>query len=315
VSFNVGPIPFADLDLARRLEQAEGRGNVAFVEARAMAQPDLGATWTMAGGAFAMFDGVGSPCTQTFGLGMADPIGTAELDALETFFISRGADVCHEVSPLAGVELAALLATRGYKPIELSTVLFRPLGMAPHNRLRQGYGESADAQRAKAEGLPHEIGMPNEIETNRVTVRHVAPEEADLFAEVSSRGWSQSAEVQPFIEGLARLMVARRDGQCFVAELDGTPVATGAMSLWNGVALLAGASTVPEGRRRGAQLALLDTRLGFAASHGCDLAMMCTAPGSTSQRNAERNGFRIAYTRTKWQLTVSDANRRSSRAV
>jgi hypothetical protein len=29
--------------------------------------------------------------------------------------------------------------------------------------------------------------------------------------------------------------------------------------------------------------------------------MMCAAPGSASQRNAERNGFRIAYTRVKWQ--------------
>ena len=29
--------------------------------------------------------------------------------------------------------------------------------------------------------------------------------------------------------------------------------------------------------------------------------MMVTAVGSQSQRNAERNGFRVAYTRTKWQ--------------
>jgi hypothetical protein len=57
-----------------------------------------------------------------------------------------------------------------------------------------------------------------------------------------------------------------------------------------------------EGRRNGAQLALLNTRLQTAASHGCDLAMMVAAPGSASQRNAERNGFRVAYTRTKWQL-------------
>jgi len=35
---------------------------------------------------------------------------------------------------------------------------------------------------------------------------------------------------------------------------------------------------------------------------GCDIAMMAALPGSASQRNAERNGFRIAYTRTKWQL-------------
>jgi hypothetical protein len=30
--------------------------------------------------------------------------------------------------------------------------------------------------------------------------------------------------------------------------------------------------------------------------------MMCAQPGSASQRNAERHGFRIAYTRTKWRL-------------
>jgi hypothetical protein len=31
--------------------------------------------------------------------------------------------------------------------------------------------------------------------------------------------------------------------------------------------------------------------------------MMGAQPGSASQRNAERHGFRIAYTRIKWQLT------------
>ena len=30
--------------------------------------------------------------------------------------------------------------------------------------------------------------------------------------------------------------------------------------------------------------------------------MIVAQPGSGSQRNAERNGFRIAYTRTKWRL-------------
>ncbi len=30
--------------------------------------------------------------------------------------------------------------------------------------------------------------------------------------------------------------------------------------------------------------------------------MMGAQPGSTSQRNAEREGFRIVYTRIKWQL-------------
>ena len=46
----------------------------------------------------------------------------------------------------------------------------------------------------------------------------------------------------------------------------------------------------------------LHTQVGrYAAEHGCDLAMMVAEAGSESQRNAERQGFRIAYTRMKWR--------------
>jgi len=42
--------------------------------------------------------------------------------------------------------------------------------------------------------------------------------------------------------------------------------------------------------------------MNMAMTQGCDLAVMCAEAGSASQRNAERQGFRIAYTRTKWRL-------------
>jgi hypothetical protein len=263
--------PLADLALARRLEQTEGRGNAAFVEAQAARDPNSGAIWKTIGGTMAMFAGVGSPLTQTFGLGIHAPLTAPDLDKIERFFQSRGASVFHELSPLAGVDPLGMLATRGYRPIELSSVLYQPI----------------DGWKARAANPA-------------ITTRTVGGDEADLYARLAARGWSESPEVQPFIEGFARISLER--AACFVAELGGTPIAAGAVFLHEGVALLAGASTVPEGRRQGAQLALLDTRLRFAASKGCDLAMMCAAPGSASQRNAERNGFRIAYTRTKWQL-------------
>ena len=263
--------PFVDLALAKRLEFTEGNGNAAFVDARVRHDPAGGAVRITVGGTLAMFDGAGSPMTQTFGLGIAEPATPAGLDELEQFFKSRGSDVFHEVSPLAGVELLATLATRGYRPIELSSVLYQPIG-----------------------------GRPAREANPAIRVRAVNEGEAGLYARLAAQGWSESPEVQPFIEGFARISVECATG--FVAEIDGTPIAAGAVFLHHGVALLAGASTVREGRRQGAQLALLDTRLQFAASKGCDLAMMCAAPGSASQRNAERNGFRIAYTRTKWQL-------------
>lgn len=74
------------------------------------------------------------------------------------------------------------------------------------------------------------------------------------------------------------------------------------MFVYKDTALLAGASTVPEARNRGCQNALLSARLELATNNGCTLAMMAASPGSQSQKNAQKNGFNIAYTRTKWQL-------------
>ena len=91
------------------------------------------------------------------------------------------------------------------------------------------------------------------------------------------------------------------DRTYFIVEQDGRSIAAGALTIVDGVAHLAGASTIPEGRKRGAQLALLEYRLRHAAAAGCDLAVMGALPGSGSQRNAERHGFRIAYTRIKWR--------------
>ena len=269
---------FADLALARRLETAEGHGNAAFVDDQARREPYSGAIRTTIAGTLAMFAGVGSPITQTFCLGIHDRPTERDMEALERFFTSRGSPVFHEVSPFAGVEVLAMLAGRGYKPIELSNVLYQGIQGAQGAQGAQG-GQGAQGA---------------------LRVRLVEKHEAPAYGALSVRGWSEMPEVIPFIHGFAQSSVAV--ATCFVAEWDGEPIANAAMFMHEGVALLAGASTVPEGRRRGAQQALLDARLRAAAARGCDLAMVVTAAGSASQRNSERNGFKVAYTRTKWQL-------------
>jgi hypothetical protein len=274
-------IPFSDLSLSRRLERAEGRSNADFVEARAKLFPESGAEWIEVAGAYAMFDGIGSPLTQTFGLGVFDPVTQSDMEKLEGFFLQRGAHVHHEVSPLADASLLTLLNERGYQPIELTSVMYRPIGQ--------------DVQLASPRN-------------ERVHSRLMRDGEEELWAQTSARGWSELTEFVDMILELSSITAKRAVGLSFVAELDGRPIATGAMFIHDGVALLAGASTIPEGRRQGAQLALLESRLRCAVEKGCDIAMMCAAPGSSSQRNAERQGFRIAYTRIKWNLAPPSAN-------
>ncbi|HEV2802325.1 MAG TPA: hypothetical protein VGW12_17770 [Pyrinomonadaceae bacterium] len=267
---------FSDLNLARRLERTEGYTNAEFVETRARLFPDSHAEWKEIAGAYAMFDGAASMLTQTFGLGLFQEITASEMDALESFFQERGAPVFHEVSPMAPPELAGLLNERGYQPIEFTNVLYRPISL-------------------DRDDLP--------TPTNeKIKVRVVGEDEHELWADTAAHGWSEFTEYADQIRELSLLTAKRRGTSAFLAELEGVPIATGGIGIHEGVVLLAGASTVPEGRRQGAQLALLGTRLRFAAEHGCDIAMMCAQPGSTSQRNAERHGFRIAYTRIKWRL-------------
>jgi len=52
-------------------------------------------------GAYAVFDGINSPVTQTLGLAIFEELSAAWLDVIERFFFDCGAQVLHEVSPLA----------------------------------------------------------------------------------------------------------------------------------------------------------------------------------------------------------------------
>ena len=265
--------PFADHALAMRLEAAEGAASCGFVDARARIAPQTGAGWQEVNGARAIYDGPGSPLTQSFGLGMAVPVDDHTLKGLERFFRERGADSEHEVSPLALGESLAVLSGRGYEPFELTSVMFQPIS-----------------------DIVADAGL-----TAGLRVRVVAGDDADAWAEVAADGWSDTPEVVPFVRAIGQVYGQMSMAKCFLVEHDGAPAAAGVLAIHEGVALLAGASTRPANRRKGAQLALLGARLAEARRQGCDLAMMGARPGSASQRNAERHGFRIAYTRIKWR--------------
>ena len=85
---------------------------------------------------------------------------------------------------------------------------------------------------------------------------------------------------------------------CWLARVDGRIAGGGALVIHDGLALICGDGTLPEFRSQGVQTALLRARLDHARRSGCDLAVICTQPGSSSQRNAERQGFQVVYART-----------------
>jgi hypothetical protein len=88
--------------------------------------------------------------------------------------------------------------------------------------------------------------------------------------------------------------------RCYVALVGGMPAGHAAMYIKNNVASLMYAGTRVDYRGYGCQTALLRHRLGDAAASNCDLVVCSTIPGTVSQRNQERAGLRIAYTKAIW---------------
>ena len=185
---------FSDLALSRRLERAEGYACAQFGEARRRLFPDSGSEWMECSGAYAVFDGIGSPVTQTFGLGLFEELTAASLDVIERFFLDRGAQVDHEVSPLVGIAALSLLCARQYRPIEISNVMYRP------------------------------TEKPAAEEYGNIRVRVTGPEDAQLWTATSAKGWThEHPELLGFFLQSTNISSAREQSPCFLASSMANP--------------------------------------------------------------------------------------------
>lgn len=267
---------FVDRNLAHRLESADANAGVAFARAHASLLPEVGATAQPFAGGWAIFAGVDSPITQAFALGLSGPVEEDEIARMEDFFNSRGAATNVELCPYADLSIIEIFNKRGYGMIEVSNVLVRPL-------MPEDAKQSFDGV---------------------VSVRHPEPHEAHQWAEAVARGFIPEGELPQSLIDLFITSLNSKTGVYFLAEIDGQIAGGGVLVMHNGVASFGGASTLPAFRNRGAQTALMRARLAYAVEHSCGLAMVTTMPGTASQRNAERRGFRVVYTRSKLNKPV-----------
>jgi hypothetical protein len=250
---------FADALLARRLEAAEA------ANARGCSVQAGSAVLEIAGGC-AIFVGADSPLTQAVGLGLNGPVSEAQTDALECFFRSRGAAVSIELCPLADPGFLEILGARGYRPVEFNNVLLRRLAGA-------------------------DIVM-----TPRV--RRATASEIDLWSHTVGHGFFEQPELTTEEMDVGRAVFAVPGALCYLAATEpGTPAGGGALAIHDGLATLFADGTVPAHRRTGLHGELIAARLNEAIAQGCTLATASTLPGSGSQRNYERLGFQVVYTK------------------
>lgn len=266
---------YSNKSLSQKLERTEACANAEFVNAHLKMIPDSHVEWIDVNGTYVMFDGVESPLTQTFGLGLFNTLIDSDLEIIEHFYKRFSVPIFHEVSPMADPAHIRILSKKGYQPIEMTSILYKLLS-------------KEDATKAKI--------------NSEVTARKSHKGEENIWALTSAQGWSaEMPEFRDFMYQFSQISASSRGASTFFANLNDKPISTGLLYIYDDVALLAGDSTIPEGRNKGGQNALIDARLSDAAALGCTIAMIATSPGSQSQKNAEKNGFRIAYTRTKWK--------------
>ncbi len=268
---------FASTELAARVERAEVGLLAAGAAAVRRRQPGLDVYLEEIGGGLATWTGPDSPLNKVAGLGFAGPLDEAALARVEERLLARGGPVRVELSTLAEPGIASLLTRRGYALVGFENVLGLALAgwAAPPaaeavSVTRSGGGEFATWLDTVVTGFatPDLQGVPSDESAPREALERVIGDLASA-------------------DGFAHYL-ARRQGA----------LAGGAsLRLADGVALLCGAATLPDHRRRGVQSTLLATRLVEARAAGCDLAVVTTQPGSKSQENVQKQGFDLLYTR------------------
>lgn len=265
---------FCGTGLAARIEAAEAQLIVAATEV-ARARGTWGLALPLAGG-FACATEVGSPMNKIVGLGFGGPVEQTALDEVERTLASLGVAAQVELSNLADPAVAALFTARGYRLVGFENVLGCP--------------------------LPRTLPGPA---VDGVEIRPAGAGDLDSWIESVVDGFAHpDDEGVPTHEDFPRDIVEKavRDfvdagAVAYLARYDGDVAGGGSMRITNGVAQLTGAATVPAHRRRGVQTGLLAARLRDAEAAGCDVAVVTTAPGSTSQRNVQHRGFHLLYTR------------------
>jgi len=141
------------------------------------------------------------------------------------------------------------------------------------------------------------------IHSGEVATRQVNVTEAEIFGSMMCAGFHFPANLTP----LWSAIVGKDGWSCFFAELDGRPIATGAMYAADGCAWLGGGSTVPEFCNRGAQRALIAARLNQGASQGVQTFVVETAQPSADEPNISHAnlivaGFEQIYTRMNYRF-------------
>ncbi len=261
---------FVDKAVARRLESCEEMPQVMYARMFQKTRPEIGAAEEEVCGGHMIFAGLGSPIGRATGAGLDRVFTAADLDRVEEFYGAYKAPSQVDLCPMHEPAVFELFKERGYAIAELNNVLFRKLDPQ----------EKFPSPPAGCEIRPSRL------------------EEAETAGEIVESAFFPDGAPEAY-RGLIAPFYQMERALPFVASVEGKLVAcgTGLVIPEHRVFALCGAGTLIEYRGHGLQTALLRARTAAAVQAGCEYAVVVTNGGTTSQRNAERLGFSVAYSK------------------
>ncbi|QSB06748.1 hypothetical protein [Natronoglycomyces albus] len=139
--------------------------------------------------------------------------------------------------------------------------------------------------------------LPGSTRSHTVEVRETESDEE--YLDILFAGYEVRRE-QAHFRSMLTIEHTTAELRRYLAFVEGTPAAAGALFMRAGTGLLAGAATIPQLRAKGCQSALIGRRMADAASAGCDLVVVTAAEDSPSHINLRRQ-FRTTHRRTVWR--------------
>ena len=191
-----------------------------------------------------------------------------DLDELEAFFHDRGASVTIDLCPYSDGTLRDLLSERGYRIVEFLNVMVR--------RISREDPVMADSD---------------------IEVLRAQGDQDELYVKTVIGGFFGREDLTEQEVRLGTTLFHMPCTSGYLAWLEGEAVGGGGMSIRNKVASLFGDATRPAFRGRGVHSATIRSRMLAAQQADCELVTAGAIPGSGSQRNYERLGFQVAYSK------------------
>lgn len=232
----------------------------------AMTELNQGSCIEISGGA-ACFIGVDSYFSQVIGWGFLTKNFKQEIEIIEQFYRARNhSRVDIELCPLVGNALVSYLNQRGYLITELNNVSVLDL---------KTYSESKAL----------------------FQIKQIKEDDLYLWSKIVAAGFEYPLAQSQFYQ-----YATAKGNLAFGAYINGKLVAGATIAMHQDRCDLGVTSTLPAYRGRGLQKKLLAARLNFAKQLGLSIATVTTEPGSVSDVNVQKVGFRCAYTRLKLTL-------------